>query len=192
MPTAVRSEPGSLHRTTRPLDYRLMLRFPRLRMSVMRWVLRMPPTARIRRIALPRAVQLAWSAYERGEFREPIEAAYAPDVEIDVRAIQDAGPVGLPNKTSTREELIEFQVEWTEAFAWMRYSISELLDFGDAIVFGVIQEGEGRMSGAITNIHMFTSLRFEDGQVVWQHFFADREEAIRSIGRDPAQVPGPG
>ena len=191
MPTAVRSEPGALHRSTRPLDYRLVLRFPRIRARLMRWVLGMPATARIRRIVLPRAVQLAWSAYERGEIRAPIEAAYSPDVEIDVGAIRAAGPVGLPSTMSTREELIQFQVEWTDAFAWMRYDVSELLDSGDAIVFGVIQEGEGRASGAITDIRLFTSLRFEDGLVTWQHFFFERDDAIRSIGRDPAQIPGP-
>jgi hypothetical protein len=191
MPAAVRSVPGSLHRSTRPLDYRLMLRLPRFRRFLMRWVLRMPPTARIRRIAIPRAVQLAWSAYERGEIRAPIEMAYAPDVEIDVRAIQAAGPIGLPSAMSTREELIQFQVEWTEAFAWMRYDLNELIDFGDALVFGVLQEGQGEASGAVTGFQMFTALRFLDGQVIWQHFFAERDDAIRSIGRDPATVPRP-
>ena len=192
MPTAVRSEPGSLHRSRPPLDYRLMLRFPKLRDRVMSRVLTMAPTARIRRIVLPRAVQLAWSAYERGEIRAPIEMAYAPKVAVDVSAIQTAGPIGLPSTTSTREELIQFQVEWTEAFAWMRYDLQELLDFGDAIVFSVVQQGEGKASGAVTGFQMFTALRFEGGRVIWQHFFADRDEAIRSIGRDPAQVPGPG
>jgi hypothetical protein len=189
MPTAVRSVPGALHRSTRPLDYRLGFRFPRARRAVMRWVLRMPPTARIRRILVPRAVLLAWSAYERGEIREPIEMAYAPDVELEVGAIQGAGPIGLPSTMSTREELIDFQVEWTESFAWMRYEVNELLDFGDAIVFGVRQEGEGRASGVIADVQMFTALRFRDGQVSWQLFSLERDEAIRAVGRDPDESP---
>ncbi len=187
----VRSNPGPLHRSTPPLDYRLALRFPRARRWVIRTVLAMPPAARIRRIVIPRAIQLAWSAYERGEIRAPIEAAYARNVEIDVAAFARAGPVGLPSSMSTREELIRFQVDWTDAFARMRYDVNELLDFGDALVFEVVQEGEGKASGVVAHVRMFTALRFGDGEVIWQHFFLERDDAIRSVGRDPESVPGP-
>ena len=188
----VRSVPGPLHRSTPPLDYRLALRFPRANTLLLRSVLQLPPTARVRRLALARALQVIWSAYERGELRAPIELVYAPDVVMEMGAIQGAGPIGLPSSLTTREELIRFQIEWTDSFAWMRYEVTELLDFGDAIVFGVKQEGEGRMSGVITHVQMFSALRLQGGRVNWQLFVLERDDAIRSIGRDPATVPGPG
>jgi hypothetical protein len=189
-PEVVRSHPGRLDRSTAPLDYRLAIRFPRLRALVMRWINSMPPSARVRRIALPRFAQLAYSAFERGEYRITTETAYAPDVEFEAGELRGVVPIDLPLAVSGREQVARWVAGWSEAFAWIRYEVSEFLDFGDAIVFAVNMEGAGKASGVVTNLQLFSALRFERGQVTWQRFFPERGEAIRAVGRDPATVPG--
>jgi hypothetical protein len=77
---------------------------------------------------------------------------------------------------------------WHEPFAWTRYEVSELLDFGDAVVFTVHQEAEGMASGARTELTLSSAVRFDEALVGWQRFFRTREDAIRAIGRDPAEV----
>ena len=190
-PDVVRSHPGRLNRSTASLDYRLAVRFPRIRALAMRRIDSMAPTARLRRIALPRFAQLAYSAFERGEYRATAELAYAPDVEFEAGELRGVVPIDLPLTVSGREGVARWVAGWSEAFAWVRYDVTEFLDFGDAIVFAVNMEGAGKASGVVTNLPLFSALRFERGQVTWQRFFPERDEAIRAIGRDPSTVPGP-
>jgi hypothetical protein len=188
-PEVVRSHPGRLKRSTASLDYRLAVRFPRIRGLVMRWINSMPPTARVRRIALPRLAQLAYAAFERGEYRTTTETAYAPDVEFEAGELRGVVPIDLPLAVSGREEVARWVAGWSEAFAWLTYEVTEFLDFGDAIVFAVNMEGAGKTSGVVTNQQLFSALRFERGQVTWQRFFPARDDAIRAVGRDPSRVP---
>jgi hypothetical protein len=190
-PDVVRSQPGRLHRRSAPLDYRLAIRFPRARARLMRWIDRMPPTARVRRIVLPRSAQLAYAAFERGEYRTTAETAYAPDILFEAGELRGVVPIDLPLTVSGREAVARWVASWSEAFAWIRYEVTEFLDFGDAIVFGVDMEGAGKASGVVTNLHLFSALRFDRGQVTWQRFFPERDDAIRAVGRDPALVPAP-
>jgi hypothetical protein len=157
----------------------------------MRWVTGMPHTARVRQAVLPRTIQLVFAAYESGDFRAAMEMIYAPDVEVEIGALGGEAPPGLPKAVSGREDYVRWVAEWVEGFAWMRWEAKELLDFGDAVVFALHQEGEGTLSGAVTDLVLFSALRFDRGQVAWQAWFDDRDTAIRAVGRDPERVPGP-
>ncbi|HEX2129323.1 MAG TPA: hypothetical protein VHF58_08925 [Solirubrobacterales bacterium] len=188
-PDVVRSNPGPLRRSRAPLDYRLGTRFPRLNRLVFRLVTAIHPRARLRRALLPRGVQLAFSAYERGDYRSPIEMYYAPDVDFEAGQLGEAAPLDLALTVSRREDLVPWLEQWVDSFAWVRWDVSEFLDFGDAVVFAMHQEGAGKASGAVTELLLFSAARFERGQVTWQRFFRDRDQAIRAVGRDPDEIP---
>ena len=61
----VRKPLRARERSSRTLDQRLLLRFPRLAAASFRLIGKLPPRSRVRQAALWRAIQLAVEAYNR-------------------------------------------------------------------------------------------------------------------------------
>ena len=188
--TYVRISPGGAHRDTAPLDQRLMLRMPRLVASVRRILLRLPPRSPLRAYFLKRSAQLAFSAYERGEFAIPVELFYSPSIEMRGGDLGDIGP-DMAYDVTGREGIRNWVERWQEPFAWIEYDVPELLDFGHAMVFTLHQVAEGRASGAPTELQTYSAVRFDGEGVSWQGWYRDRGDALRAVGVEPASVPPP-
>ena len=87
-----------------------------------------------------------------------------------------------------REGVRRWIEQWQDGFAWVRYEVTELLDFGSEFVFSLHQVAEGRASGASTELTSHSAVRFEGALVVWRSWHRERDDALRAIGVDPARV----
>ena len=67
-------------RSSRTLDQRLSLRFPRLAAANLRRITKLPPTSRLRQAALWRAARLALEAYNRRDM-DAVGIGYHPEFE---------------------------------------------------------------------------------------------------------------
>jgi hypothetical protein len=188
--TYVRISPGGVHRDTAPLDQRLMLRMPRVAAALRRIVLGLPPRSRLRASFFKRATQLAFSAYERGEFGVAAELFYSPSIEMRGGDLGDIGP-DMAYDVTGREGIRHWVERWQEPFAWIKYDVPELLDFGHAMVFTLHQVAEGRASGAPTELETYSAMRLDGGFVSWQGWYRERDDALRAVGVEPASVPPP-
>jgi hypothetical protein len=186
--TYVRIRPGGLHRPTAPLDQRLMLRMPSVTAALRKAIFRLPLHSRLRQALVARIVRLAFSAFERGEYAVPMELFYAPDVEFHGGALGETPP-GMAHDLRGQAHLARWIEGWHEGFAWIEYDVPELFDFGDGLVFTLHQVGEGRGSGARTELTTYSAVRVEGGLATWQCWYGDPAEALRAIGVDPASVP---
>ena len=77
-------------RSTRSVEERLAVRFPRLAAFVAGAVLRLPPRSRVRQAVIQRTVVLGWDAMNRGDLAAGL-VLYHPAVE----SIFDPGAVAL-------------------------------------------------------------------------------------------------
>ncbi len=167
-----------------------MLRLPRLAAALRRVVLGLPPRSPLRAFFLKRAAQLAFSAYERGEFAVPVELFYSSRVEMRGGDLGEIGP-DMAYDVRGKEGIQHWVERWQEPFAWIKYDVPELLDFGHAVVFTLHQVAEGRASGAPTELDTYSAMRLGEGLITWQGWYRDRADALRAVGVDPASVPPP-
>jgi ketosteroid isomerase-like protein len=138
-------------------------------------------------VVLPRGIRLVFSAYDRGDFARAVRLGYPAEVVLELGELETIAP-DSPPVLRGRDALQRFLEDFHEAFAWTRWTCTELIDFGDSVVFSVNQQSEGRASGARVETVRHSAVRLEDGLAVWQRFYPSREEAIRAIGRDPAEI----
>src|SRR5436190_22038212 len=76
----VRKPLRARERSSRTLDQRLLLRFPRLAAASFRLIGRLPPRSRVRQAALWRAIQLAVEPYNRRDL-DVVASGFRPDLE---------------------------------------------------------------------------------------------------------------
>jgi hypothetical protein len=78
-------------RSSRTLDQRLALRFPRLAAAFARMVFSLPPRSRLRKAAASRVARLALEAYNRRDL-DAVAISFHPDLEYyPYREFVDAG-----------------------------------------------------------------------------------------------------
>jgi ketosteroid isomerase-like protein len=82
-----------------------------------------------------------------------------------------------------REGLAEFIQTWTEDFLDWRLWPEEIIDAGgDRVVVIVGQSGQGKASGALTELRFGLVFTLEDSQVVDQREFLDPAQALEAVG----------
>jgi ketosteroid isomerase-like protein len=164
----------------RQLEERLALRFPKARVALGRAILGLPPRSRLRRAFLRRMVELGLSALDRMDY----DAAFAffhPDAET--RGAE--GVIGLgafPEVVHGRAERAKLETDWRADWGDFRYAPNEIVDLNDRLLLLGRMVGTGAASGVPFDIEWADMLTLSGGQVVREHVFFNRAEALRAAG----------
>jgi ketosteroid isomerase-like protein len=168
-------------RSSRTLDQRLGLRFPRLAHVCARLLGRLPPSSRVRRAGMRRAVQLAAEAFNRRdvdafllgvhrdcEFHPPREFVEAALLEPCYR-----GPAGYR----------KFVSAWSEVWgADLRVERLQLIDLGNHLVVLAEETMRGQASGVpLTGKYGWVST-LKDGRAIREQHYLDHAEALEAVG----------
>ena len=168
-------------RSSRTLDGRLALRFPRLADTYARLVGRLPPTSRLRQAVLWRAARLGLEAWNRRDL-DAFQVGRLPDWEFHpARELVEAGllepcyrgPAGYRDFVSSW-----FQVWGADA----RIEPLELIDLGDRLVSLAAVPTRGQASGVPVTQKYAWVVTLKDGQVTHQQEYLDHAEALEAVG----------
>jgi ketosteroid isomerase-like protein len=180
--TVVRRPLRVREQSSRTLDQRLGIRFPRLFDAFARLVIgRSPPTSRVRQAALHRSVQIALEAYNRRDL-EAASIAFHPDLEYyPYREFVEAalaepcyhGPSGYRTYIGTTTEV------WGDG---VRLEPTELIDLGDRLVLLADMPMRAEASGVPLSQKYATVATLKDGRVIRQRDFLNQAEALASVG----------
>ena len=164
----------------RRLWERLAVRFPGAVAFLVRIVLRLPRTSRLRQGLFRRFTRQGVEALNRGDFETVFFGFYAPEVEFD------PGPrfraLGM-ERTRGREERVRFQKQWIEEWGEFRFEPAEVIDFDDGRV--MIQgrvTGVGPSSGAPIDDEWASLFTLSAGWVIREEAFFDYAEALEAAG----------
>jgi ketosteroid isomerase-like protein len=168
-------------RSSRTLDQRLGIRFPRLAAAVARLIGKLPPSSRLRQAAVQRTVRLALEAYNRRDL-DAVTIAYWPDMEYyPYREFVEAalaepcyhGPSGYRSYIASTYE------------AWgadVRLEPTEVIDLGDRLVVLADMPMRAQASGVpLTQTYAGVST-LKDGRVIRQQDFLHHAEALEAVG----------
>jgi ketosteroid isomerase-like protein len=168
-------------RSSRTLDQRLLLRFPRLLVSSARLVGRLPPTSRVRQAVVSRSFRLATEALNRRDLDAAL-IAYHPDREhYPPREFVEAGfaepcyrgPLGFR----------KYMSEWSEVWGGdLRVEPTELIDMDDRIVALATLPNRAQASGIQFSPEWAAVLTLKDGDVISQQDYLDHTEALEAVG----------
>ena len=166
-------------RSTRGLEERLALRFPRVTGFIARATWRLPQRSRLRRALIRRMVALGWEAMNRVDLEFGL-ALYHEDVEsiFDPRAVT-LGMANTRGRDARRRVLTEFYAETRET----HFQPDELIDLGDdrLLVTGRMK-GTGRSSGAPFETEWANLWTISEGRVIRDEQFGDRMKALGAAG----------
>jgi ketosteroid isomerase-like protein len=168
-------------RSSRTLDQRVSLRFPRLAAASFRLIARLPPTSRLRQAALWRGMRLATEAYNRGDL-DAVAIAYHPDLEYyPYREFVEAalaescyrGPSGYRAYITATYEV------WG---AGVQLHPTELIDLGDRLVLLADMPMRAQASGISLSERYAGVMALRDGRVIRQHDYLNQAEALETVG----------
>lgn len=170
--------------STRTLDQRLAICFPRLLAALARRLFKLPPSSRLRQAMLRRVIQLGAEAYNRRDL-EAVVINYDPEIEYyPYREFVDAG-LAEPcyHGPSGYRAYIEatYEVWGTD----VRLEPTELIDLGDRIVIIADMPMRAQASGIALDQTYAGVSTIRDGKVVRQDDFLTRAEAFESVGLEP-------
>jgi ketosteroid isomerase-like protein len=171
------SLPSERSRRHRTLDERLFLRFPVLYRLVADRVTRLPPGARLRRLALLRISTRVAAAVNRRDF-DVLFLALDPEIEFHPNQVAP----GLDAVIRGHGAYEELWRQFIDSFEDFHAEPDELLDLGDQLVAATLYKGHGSGSGVPVNIPLFQLFRLRRGLIVWQKDFSDRSEALEAAG----------
>ena len=168
--------------SSRTLDQRLYLRFPRLAAASFRLVGNLPPRSRLRQAALLRAVRLAAEAYNRRDLAV-VAIGFHPDIEYyPARALVDSGLIEpcYYGPSGYRAYVLATAEVWGDE---VRFEPTEIIDFGDRVVVLANAPMRAQASGvALTQTFAYVTT-LEDGMVIRQEEFYDHAEALEAARR---------
>jgi ketosteroid isomerase-like protein len=170
-------------RSSRTLDLRLALRFPRLSAAYGRLVGRLLPASRLRQAALWRAARAGVEAFNRRDYDAALAAAaYAPDFEYHPpREFVEAGFVEPLYRGPAGYH--DYMATWTDAIGPdLRVEPVELIDLGDRVVLLADMVGSGNTSGVPLAEKLATVWALKDGKVVRLDAYLDYAEALEAVG----------
>jgi SnoaL-like domain len=176
-PVAVRSE------TSRPLDERVLLKFPALvPVAASAWT-RLSPHSWLRRAWTARIVRQGSEAANRRDFKSlflffdtGIEFHPAPSLVGGFVPPDQIGVVkGRPGYTRMWQGLLE---AWED----IRLEPDEVVDYGDRLLIAGRIKGHGSHSGIALDIPLFQVLFLRRGLLVQQKDFGDRDQALEAAG----------
>jgi ketosteroid isomerase-like protein len=167
--------------SSRTLDQRLMLRFPRLAAASFRLIGRLPPSSRVRRAALARGAQLGMEAYNRRDL-DAVAIVYDTQLEYyPYREFVDAalaepcyrGPEGYKRYIAATYDVwgVDVRLEGTE-----------IIDLGDRLVMLAEMPMRAQASGVPLAETYAAVMTLKDGRVVRQQDYLNQAEALESVG----------
>jgi ketosteroid isomerase-like protein len=167
--------------SSRTLDQRLAIRFPRLLAAGTRLIGRLPPRSRVRQAVLWRNTRLAVEAYNRRDL-DVVAAAYQPDLEYyPYREFVEAGlaePCYYGPSGYRAYITATYDVWGTE----VRLEPTELIDLGDRVVLLADMPMRAQASGiSLAQTYAGVST-LKDGRVIRQQDFLDHAEALEAVG----------
>jgi ketosteroid isomerase-like protein len=165
-------------RSSRPLDQRIFLRFPRLVEAYARLIGRLPPGSRLRQAALWRAARNNVEAFNRRDF-EAVMISHHPEREFQPELVDSGiadpsyrGPAGY----------MAFMSNWFNAWGALRVEPQELIDLGDRLVMlGRVTWGGGGSGVPIDQC--FAAVNdLKDGKTTRERQYFDHTEALAAVG----------
>jgi hypothetical protein len=169
------------NRSSRPLDQRFALRFPRLINTYIRLIFRLPPSSRLRQAVVRRGSQLVTEAFNRRDLDAALTGA-SHDVEfrpprewVEVGFFEPGyrGRVGFGEYVST----------WSDVWgADLRLEAVELIDMGDRLVLLGDLPTSGMASGVLFTGKFATVSDLKDGMTVRVQMYFDQAEALEAAG----------
>jgi ketosteroid isomerase-like protein len=115
-----------------------------------------------------------FDAFGRGELEALLERV---DPEVVIR---DPGRTGTT--FSGRDALLRFWGEWLEMWDDYRVEPVEVIERGEEVFVACQQSGRGR-SGIEVGQDLFIVLRIPEERVTEYRIYAERDEALASVGR---------
>ena len=170
-------------RSSRGLEQRLFVRFPRLAALPLRLVGKLPPTSRVRRAAVSRGIRLSVEAFNRRDF-DALAPTRDPDFEFHPpREAVEAGFFDpcYRGDAGYRKYVSELSDVWG---ADMRVASAELIDLGDrfVVLFDVPTRAQasrvpltGRLASVIT---------LAAGRAIHQQDYFEHAEALKAVELD--------
>jgi ketosteroid isomerase-like protein len=179
----VRKPLPATHSTSRTLDERLMLRFPRPFRALGRLTLRLPVTSRLRQALISRSISQALDAVNRRDF-EAVLPKYNPAVEIHTpptfRALGDIEAVYRGH-----EGYLQFYRDWLPAWGGsFRFEPREVIDLGNGQVVALADisfRGQGSGIGFEQKLAFVWTLD-QEARTVLEQPFLDWAEALEAVG----------
>jgi ketosteroid isomerase-like protein len=126
-------------------------------------------------------VRAGYAAFNRGDIEGSLTVLH-PEIEWHTYIVPGPGGGTYHGHDGVREL-------WADArriFGHFRNVPEELFDAGDQVVAFVRVEGVGKESGIAVQARIAHLYSFRDGKVARVESFADRDEALRAAGIDPA------
>jgi len=169
-------------RSTRTLDQRMFLRFPRLVRAYARWFAKLPPGSRLRQAFLRRLLKQGIEAYNRRDMAA-VGIAYHP--EFEYRPARNWVEAGLLEPSYRGIEGHTAYVAGTaEVFGTEVYvKPVELVDFGDRIVVLANVPMRAQASGIELTEKFALVSTLKDGLVIRVEEYYDHAEALEAAGR---------
>jgi ketosteroid isomerase-like protein len=94
--------------------------------------------------------------------------------------VRDPGRTGAT--FTGHDELVRFWREWLESWDEYRVEPTEVIESGDEIFVACEQSGRGR-SGIEVGQDLYVVLRIPEARITEYRIYADRDEALASVGR---------
>jgi ketosteroid isomerase-like protein len=174
-------------RSSRPLDARLAVRFPRLLGACGRLILRLPPTSRVRQAALWRSTRVGMEAFNRRDF----DAAVVPgSPDFELYPPREFVAVGFDQCYRGREGFRKYVSTWSDALADIRVQPVELIDLGDRVVLLAELPGRGQASGVPFTGQIATVSMLREGRAVRVDVYVDHGQALDAVGLPDAKERG--
>ena len=171
--------------SSRTLDQRLAIRFPRLAAASFRAVTSLPLGSRLRRAMVARTVRLAVEAYNRRDL-DAVAVSYRPDLEYyPYREFVEAalaepcyhGPAGYKAYIEATYDV------WGTGVI---LKPTELIDLGDRLVLLADMPMRAQASGVPLAQTYAGVSTLKDGGVIRQHDYLNQAEALASVGLRPS------
>ena len=168
-------------RSSRTLDERLALRFPRLAYTYARMIGRLAPTSRVRQAVLWRAARLGMEAWNRRDLAA-FQLGRLPGWEFHpARELVEAGLVESCYHGPAGYR--DFVSSWFEVWgADARIEAVELIDLGNRLVSLAEVPTHGQASGVPVIQKYAWVVTLKDGQVAHQQEYLDHAEALEAVG----------
>jgi ketosteroid isomerase-like protein len=173
----------------RTIAERAGLRWPGILPRATQSVLRLPPGSRVRRAMLRRIAQMAFEAWNRGDFEL---VPYVDNPDVETRVMQGAGPpIGLDAVYYGPEGHCRSMEVWNEAWREWNAQIEEIVEEGrDRVLIIARVHVVGSASGVELDEWGAVRYTFREGRIarVDGAFDTDRERVVEALAasRDEA------
>jgi ketosteroid isomerase-like protein len=167
-------------RSSRPLDQRLALRFPRLSQTYGRFILeRSPVTSRLRQAVVWRSSRLGMEAFNRRDLDAAVSYGL-PDFEYyPPREFVEVGFFKRCYRNAAG--LREYASAWSEVVG-LRVEPVELIDLGDPVVLLAELPIRAQASGVPLSGEIATVSLLKDGRASRVHAYLDHVQALEAVG----------